>query len=429
MIWLYTTSVSNRLIYIADVLLGKGQYQLTTDSHVLNQESPCINYSDTPGSAAALQIIPSGILFETGLHQHTIEVGQWQNMPVFFCTQGTIPFDLFGAAFYLLSRYEEYLPHTKDTYGRYSHANSLAYKHQFLHIPLIEYWQQGLHKALAQTNSGYIFKAPAFEICISYDIDIAYKYNGKGVWRNLAGFVKDALNFNWVLIPERIGTLAGNIKDPFDQYEAILSLHKQTQIPAVFFLLVAARQEGYDKNIDPAYPVFQQLAGNIAALHTTGLHPSTAAFARHQLLQDEKKQLEGIIKKPITCSRQHYIMMNLPATYQALITAGIQADYSMGYGSINGFRASYSRPYHWFDLSTNTISDLVIHPFCWMDANSIFEEKQTPDEAKNQLIHYTDALRQTGGILGLIFHNHFLTTDKHYSEWHKLWAWTIKYFS
>lgn len=429
MIWLYTASVSKRLIYIADVLLGKDQYQLTTNSYVLEQDSLCINYSDTPGGAFSLQIIPSGILSETGIQNQKTEVRQWENMPVFFCTNGDLPFDLLGAAFYLLSRYEEYLPHPKDSYGRYSHENSLAFKHHFLQIPLIERWQLALYHALQQVDNKFAYRLPVFNVCLSYDIDIAFKYTGKGALRNMAGLTKDFFSFKWTQIPERVATLAGYIQDPFDKYEEILYLHQENQLPAIFFFLVAAKQKGYDKNIHPANPHFQQVIRKISSVHNTGLHPSTASYAAQHLLQHEKNQLEAIIKKKITLSRQHYILMDLPATYQALHTAGITTDYSMGYGSINGFRASYSRPHFWFDLSTNNVTPLVIHPFCWMDANCIFEEKQTPEDAKKQLISYTEMLKQTGGTLSLIFHNHFITTDTYYTQWRKLWAWALKYFS
>ena len=48
----------------------------------------------------------------------------------------------FAASFYLISRYEEYLPHEKDMYGRYAHENSLAYKERFLQLPLINIWHR-----------------------------------------------------------------------------------------------------------------------------------------------------------------------------------------------------------------------------------------------------------------------------------------------
>ena len=40
-------------------------------------------------------------------------------------------FDVFSASFYLVSRYEEYLPYVKDMYERFQAENSLAYKHNF----------------------------------------------------------------------------------------------------------------------------------------------------------------------------------------------------------------------------------------------------------------------------------------------------------
>jgi len=62
----------------------------------------------------------------------------------------------------------------------------------------------------------------------------------------------------------------------------------------------------------------------------------------------------------ITQSRQHYIRFNLPEGYQRLIAAGITDDYSMGYGSVNGFRASVASSFYWYDLEKEVLS-LIKH--------------------------------------------------------------------
>ena len=42
----------------------------------------------------------------------------------------------------MLSRYEEYLPHIKDEYGRFEAKESLAFKYGFLEIPIVDKWVQ-----------------------------------------------------------------------------------------------------------------------------------------------------------------------------------------------------------------------------------------------------------------------------------------------
>ena len=71
-------------------------------------------------------------------------------------------------------------------------------------------------------------------------------------------------------------------------------------------------------------------------------------------------------------SRQHFIRFTLPDTYRQLINAGIKEEFSMGYGSVNGFRASVALPFYWFDLEKNEATSLLVYLFCFMDANSFF---------------------------------------------------------
>ena len=155
MIWLYSKFISNRLIYTADIFIGKGQYTITTDQSILFSDQLCINYSNETGGSKSLQIMPHGILSETVIAQQEIKIKSWHQLPIFFETNGSIPFDVLAASFYLISRYEEYLPHEKDMYGRYAHTNSIAFQHNFLHVPLINLWLQEIEKYFAPFTIHY----------------------------------------------------------------------------------------------------------------------------------------------------------------------------------------------------------------------------------------------------------------------------------
>ncbi len=73
------------------------------------------------------------LLFEQGISDIQIHISEWEGTPCFFPTgdRSIIPFDIFAASFYLLSRYEEYLPHVKDIHGRFSPKDSIAYQNDF----------------------------------------------------------------------------------------------------------------------------------------------------------------------------------------------------------------------------------------------------------------------------------------------------------
>ena len=138
-------------------------------------------------------------------------------------------------------------------------------------------------------------------------------------------------------------------------------------------------------------------------------------------LVKEIKMLTKITDSIITQSRQHYIKLNLPETYRELLAAGISDDYSMGYGSINGFRSSYCMPYKWYDLGQEKITNLTIHPFCYMDANSFFEQRLNADQALEEMKYYYQIVKEVNGELITIWHNHFLGTDKMFGGWRNIY--------
>ena len=373
-----------------------------------------INYSNIEMPGFVIQNHP--LLFENEIKEQAIECFTINNYKAFFkINRSDLSFDIFSASFYLLSRYEEYLPHQKDMYGRYPHENSLAFKQKFLDLPLINIWVKDLADQLKKKFSIFNAQFSIFNFVPTYDIDIAYSYKYKGLLRNIGGFLRSPSL-------ERIKVLLGIQKDPFDTYAYLDGLHQKYNLHPACFFLVAEKNGQYDKNISPHKDAMWQLVKLHAKKYSIGLHPSWQSGDSFSLLEKEKTQLEAMAGQAgITSSRQHYIRFNLPGGYQRLTGAEITDDYSMGYGSINGFRASVASAFFWYDLEKEQQTPLRIHPFCFMEANSYYEQKLSAPETYNELMHFYDQCKEVNGTLITIWHNNFLGDDKIFAGWRSVY--------
>jgi hypothetical protein len=185
---------------------------------------------------------------------------------------------------------------------------------------------------------------------------------------------------------------------------------------------MAEQRSEYDKNLPPDHPAQQELIRSLSNWSDLALHPSWRSASDFDLLEKEKKDLEGLVHRSILASRQHYIRFRLPQTYRNLMVAGFQADYSMGYGSINGFRASTARSFEWYDLKRDQVTSLRVHPFCYMEANSYYEQRDTIEEAAQEWEKLEESVRGTGGTFITIWHNTQLGTQARFSGWRDRYA-------
>jgi hypothetical protein len=416
---IYSHTSSSRLQYICDFIFQEQlgvRYKFTIDSEAFRiHDGPKLNYSDRKLSSNELQVVPHTLLFEKSIREQAIDCFEWNNSIAFFKSESDdVGFDIFAASFYLLTRYEEYLPHTKDEYGRFPHTASLAHRVGFLNKPLVQIWIADLAKKLQTVFTEISFKHPSFRFIPTYDIDIAYSFKGKGWLRNVGGFLKSPSL-------SRVAVLVGLQKDPYDVYQLLHELHSKHTMSAVYFFLVAANRGQYDKNISPYSFRMWRLFKQHAKKYTVGIHPSWKSYGNVNAILKEKKILESATDKTITLSRQHYIRLNLPETYEQLIDAGITQEYSMGYGSINGFRASVAAPFFWYNLAKENTTPLRIFPFCWMDANSFYEQQQDANTSLSELQYYLQECQAVNGQMITIVHNNFLGTDLLFKGWRAMY--------
>ena len=428
----FANTITPRLQYITDFIgkniLGK-PFELTTDAVLFNSYTgPKINYSTTKINneepvrlADGLIINNYDLLFENFITKKTVSCFTLRDFRAFFKTSGDYPFDIFAASFYLLSRYEEYLPHTKDMYGRYAHESSLAFKEGFLHLPLINIWLQDFKKALKEKFPALNTHITPFTFLPTYDIDEAYSYKHKGFLRSVGGVAKQLFTGNWQLANKRIKVLAGKERDPYDSFNWMDTFHVKKNLRPIYFFHLAAENGRYDKNILPSKPAMRRLIKDHAKKYLIGIHPSWRSGDEKTLMLQEIKNLESISGKKIRASRQHYIRVTLPETFNELIEAGITDDYSMGYGSINGFRASVASSFYWYNLEKEQPTTLLLHPFCFMEANSYYEQKFSLQQTADELMHYYYIVKSVHGTLITIWHNSFLGTDKRFEGWRELY--------
>ena len=418
MLLIYTPKSTTRLQYICkfifEEVLGTS-YTLTIDEENFNDyDGFKINYSDT-FLEGVFQIKPHTILFESGISQQDVNCFVYKEYKAFFKTENAhYPFDIFAATFYLITRYEEYLPHSIDMYGRYAHENSIAFKEGFLNIPLVNIWLGHFKETLLAYFSSIVFKQKPFKFLPTYDIDMAWSYKEKGLLRNAGGFLKS---------PSigRLTALVGLSDDPFDSFDLLHEIHEHYNLKPLYFFLVAKENGLYDKNILPDNEAMQNLIKLHSEKYEIGIHPSWKSNDAIEILKGEKAVLEHISKISIKSSRQHYIKFTIPETLQRLIDSGIVDDYSMGYGSINGFRASVASSFFWYNLASEKITPLRIHPFCFMDANCFYEQKLSLQQSADELMHYYNCCKSMNGTLVTIFHNNFLGTSKQFIGWNNVY--------
>lgn len=367
------------------------------------------------------------ILFQQGVRDVDIHVEKWGGTPAFFSTgeRSAIPFDIFAASFYLIVRYEEYLPHIKDKHGRFTAEESLAYQNGFLEQPLIDIWAYKLRAVLQEKYPDYDYKERKYNYISTIDVDNAYCYKYKGIIRTMAGFLKDASQFKIFNLWDRFAVRFGIKKDPFYTFNDILDLRKEHGVRTIFFFLIGDYTT-YDTNVSTSKSKFRLLIKEMVDYARVGLHPSYYTSSDTLMLKKEKERLENITNMPIIRSRQHYLKFTLPDTYQKLIDLEVKEDYSMGYSSHVGFRASTCTPFYFYDLDFEIQTPLKIFPFALMDTTLNDYMKLTPKQSLGKIRDIKNEVKRVNGTLITLFHNESLSNYQRWKGWKRVYGTMIK---
>jgi hypothetical protein len=366
-----------------------------------------------------IHISPHGLLFETSIEKKQINTCNFNGLKVPFATNGeSFPFDIFSAIFYLVSRYEEYLPYEKNKYGQFKATNSLLYKLGILDKPVVDIWILKLKEKLSTRFPKLLFKEKKFTTTFTYDIDVAYAYRGRLAVVTIANLLRDFFSFQFKKIIDRYRAIYNGRKDPFDTYAHILKQKKDYGHNLLFFFLLGPKNK-FNHNLPPSKRIMQQLISNIAAIEDTGIHPSYYTDANFNQLLSEKNTLEFLCHKKITKSRQHYLRLLFPKTYCNLIKAGVKNDYTLSFAELPGFRAGTCTKFNFYNLSIEQETELILNPNTFMEGTFIEDMRLSPSVALPLMKQLVDEVKKVNGHFISIWHNHTLSDN---NEWKGLKA-------
>jgi hypothetical protein len=382
-------------------------------------KGPKIAYS-SGNFSNAINVKPCGLLFDSNIEEQKMAFFKWKDLPAFFPVPDAsdIPFDLFAASFYLITRYEEYLPFTPDTHGRFPAYESNAYQMGFLERPLVDLWVRELKEMLIIKFSDLKIEPNRFELIPTIDIDNAYAYKHKGFGKAMLGTIRAISLFRLAEVIARMLAYLNLSRDPYNTYAKLFRILKHFPITK-WFVLSGGRGQ-WDRNLPVSSKPMGRLLKRIASHFEVGIHPSYFAGSNVDKINIEIDALEKVIEKKIVSSRQHFLVFKTPEYFEALNKLHIKFDYSMGYSNVVGYRASTCTPFNLYNLHSETELSVKIFPFAIMDRALHNRSKGSPAKAVIDSINMIQEVKTLGGTFILAWHNETLSGIYEWRGWERV---------
>ncbi|MFC2147668.1 polysaccharide deacetylase family protein [Bacteroidota bacterium] len=414
MLLIYTHKITPRFSYtmkqVFTRILGIDIIFTTKVEDFIKHTGPKITYSKQPLQNEFF-VRSNELLFVHGINDLQITVEDWEGTPCFFRTKepSVIPYDIFSASFYLLARYEEYLPYLKDTHGRFPPLESIASTNNFLQLPVVDIWAYRFLDKLKERFPAIESKKRKFQHTSIIDVTSSHCFAHRGPVRSIAGLLYDLGTLKWKRVVQRTSVWLKIKKDPYNNYEDLIEIQKKYQIKSIFFFQFA-NYSTYDKNVSPENNNFKYLIKSVADYSLVALAASYSSFRDVKLLKEEKKRLSNVVNRPINYSRMRYNRVDIPHTYRNLVEAEFTDDYTMGYTHEMGFKAGTCTPFYFYDIAIEEKQPIKIHPFAVHDY--ALRNSNSEDEALEKIRIYYDQVKKVNGHFITIFSNELLGGDQ-----------------
>jgi hypothetical protein len=323
--------------------------------------------------------------------------------------------DVFGSAFFMLTRLEEIVAPASDEHGRFPAGASLAGREGFLDRPIVDEYAELLWWALARLWPGLERRRRSFRLLVSHDVDHP-RWRGSGGDRLLRAVAGDVVRRRDAgLALRRLGASGGVGRDVYDTFDWIMDASERRGLRSAFYLMAGAGGER-DGGYSLEEPRMRALVRSLGARgHEIGLHGSYETFDDAGRLGEEVAALrlaleeEGVRQQELG-GRQHFLRWRAPLTWRLYEATGLAYDTTLTFADRAGFRSGACFDHTVFDVEERRPLRLRERPLVAMEGSLLDYEQLAPAPARERLVELKRRCRLLGGDFTLLWHNSSLLT-------------------
>jgi len=362
------------------------------------------------------------------------------NIPILFgCSgfhtdkenNGHLNLDVFGAAFYMLSRYEEVVLHDRDMHDRFPVNASISHTAGFYERPIIDEYVEILWAAMKVLWPMLERKVRHGKVIVTCDVDKPFDCLSRNITQTVRTMIGDAVKRRDVKqVLKRIKIYLDNIgksykSDPEYTFDWYMDVCERAGRKSAFYFITDHSSTKMDGCYKIREPKILELIKKIAERgHELGVHSSYNTFRDSKQISRERKymieacQYAGV-DTTIRGNRQHYLRWDTSITPDYLDKAGFEYDSTGGFAERPGFRYGTSYPFPMWSWQQNDSLKLKQQPLVLMECSVISDYYMGlgySESALDKMLMIKRAALSFGGDFTFLWHNNHLTTsmDKEY---------------
>jgi hypothetical protein len=336
-------------------------------------------------------------------------------------TQIDLGVDIFGSAFFMLTRYEEVVKSERDRVDRFPVTASLAYQENFLDRPIINEYVEILWACLVRLAPNLHRKVRQFQLIVSHDVDEPFRYAFSGISRLIkrcAGdiYKRQSLPAAATSVLQWIQVKSGGYHlDPCNTFDLIMDISEQQNIKSAFYFIVDRPAGLLDCDYSIDHPLIRELLRKIHQRgHEIGLHTSYYSYQSPNQTKKEFDILRQVcaaegIEQQHWGGRQHCLRWETPTTFQNWNEAGLDYDSTLSFAEMVGFRCGVCYEFSTFNLQTREHLNLREKPLIVMECTVLDDRYMnlgTEDTLALQcILNLKNCCKTFKGDFTLLWHN------------------------
>lgn len=338
-----------------------------------------------------------------------------------------LPIDIFGSAFFMLTRYEEVAAPVFDAYERFPATASLAHRAGFLDRPIVDEYVEILWAALRRLWPSLERKKRVGRIRVTCDVDTPFDrcvHSVAWLTRKVAGDLvkrRDLPSVTQRFRRYRAHRRGDYSIDPNYTFDWYTKMCERAGLKAAFYFI----PDRSDLRMDCAYEIFDQpiialMERLHAAGHEIGAHGSYRTFRDPKQIVKERERLFAAASKTgrtirIVGTRQHYLRWDSRQTADHLDAAGYDYDTTGSFADSPGFRYGTARPFSMWSWRQGRSLRMLQRPLivmeCSVIADSYLGLGYTTEGYELMSTLKARAFR-FGGDFTLLWHNSYFMYDQ-----------------